>query len=223
MSHSELNTTHDPRRQSWVESANAAETDFPLQNLPYGVFEHEGQVSWGVAIGSQVLDVRALANLHLLHSDAWVAAQSVQGHELNALMGLEPAMLHALRLSLSALLGADTPSDEFNASSQKKIKRLSKVLLLERDLAEPDRIVAELLQPGGYLKLRELGLADCIEDIDAQRVTGYVMFKQGERAQLNYPTHNHGPDVTGVAFHNGRFVQRLRHRAAAVPSVRKPT
>jgi fumarylacetoacetase len=136
MSHSELNTTHDPRRQSWVESANAAETDFPLQNLPYGVFEHEGQVSWGVAIGSQVLDVRALANLHLLHSDAWVAAQSVQGHELNALMGLEPAMLHALRLSLSALLGADTPSDEFNASSQKKIKRLSKVLLLERDAVQ---------------------------------------------------------------------------------------
>lgn len=33
-----------------------------------------------------------------------------------------------------------------------------KVLLLERDLSEPVRIVGELLQPGGYLKLKELGL-----------------------------------------------------------------
>lgn len=34
-----------------------------------------------------------------------------------------------------------------------------RVLVLERDLREPDRIVGELLQPGGYLKLQELGLA----------------------------------------------------------------
>ncbi len=33
-----------------------------------------------------------------------------------------------------------------------------RVLVLERDLSEPDRIVGELLQPGGYLKLVELGL-----------------------------------------------------------------
>ena len=32
------------------------------------------------------------------------------------------------------------------------------MLVLERDLSEPDRIVGELLQPGGYLKLLELGL-----------------------------------------------------------------
>lgn len=42
-----------------------------------------------------------------------------------------------------------------------------RVLLLERDLAEPDRIVGELLQPGGYLKLKELGLEDAVEKIDA--------------------------------------------------------
>jgi len=93
------------------------------------------------------------------------------------------------------------------------------VLLVERDLTQPERIVGELLQPGGYVKLRELGLADCVAGIDARRVTGYVMFKQGERAQLNYPVHNLGADVCGYSFHNGRFVQRLRQRAAAVPSV----
>lgn len=41
------------------------------------------------------------------------------------------------------------------------------MLLLERDLAEPDRIVGELLQPGGYLKLKELGLEDSVEGIDS--------------------------------------------------------
>ena len=44
-----------------------------------------------------------------------------------------------------------------------------RVLLLERDLSEPVRIVGELLQPGGYLKLKELGLAHCVDDIDAQK------------------------------------------------------
>ena len=93
------------------------------------------------------------------------------------------------------------------------------MLLLERDLTQPDRIVGELLQPGGYLKLRELGLEDCVEGIDSQRVHGYVMFKQGEQAHLHYPTETHGPDVAGRSFHNGRFVQRLRQRAAAAPGV----
>lgn len=45
-----------------------------------------------------------------------------------------------------------------------------KVLLLERDLSQPDRIVGELLQPGGYLMLKKLGLADCVNKIDAQEV-----------------------------------------------------
>ena len=93
------------------------------------------------------------------------------------------------------------------------------MLLLERELTQPDRIVGELLQPGGYLKLRELGLEDCLDGIDAQRVNGYVMYKQGEQASLLYPTDTHGPDVAGRSFHNGRFVQKLRLRAAAVPQV----
>jgi hypothetical protein len=44
------------------------------------------------------------------------------------------------------------------------------VLLLERDLSQPDRIVGELLQPGGYLMLKRLGLEHCTEDIDSQKV-----------------------------------------------------
>ena len=47
------------------------------------------------------------------------------------------------------------------------------MLLLERDLSQPDRIVGELLQPGGYLKLKELGLSQCCEQIDSQKVLSY--------------------------------------------------
>ncbi|GAV57995.1 SE domain-containing protein/NAD_binding_8 domain-containing protein [Cephalotus follicularis] len=93
------------------------------------------------------------------------------------------------------------------------------VLVIERDLAEPDRIVGELLQPGGYLKLIELGLQDCVEEIDAQRVFGYALFKDGKNALLSYPLEKFHSDVSGRSFHNGRFIQRMRERAASLPNV----
>ena len=57
---STLNATHDPARRSWVESANLARCDFPIQNLPYGRFRRAGSSeAWriGVAIGDQILDL----------------------------------------------------------------------------------------------------------------------------------------------------------------------
>ncbi len=52
-----------PALFSWVESANAADCDFSLNNLPYGVFTSRANVEphVGVAIGDQILD------LHLIH------------------------------------------------------------------------------------------------------------------------------------------------------------
>ncbi|CAN1777461.1 Squalene monooxygenase SE2 [Linum perenne] len=84
-----------------------------------------------------------------------------------------------------------------------------RVVVIERDLTEPDRIVGELLQPGGYLKLIELGLEDCVEEIDAQRVVGYALIKDGKST-----------NVAGRSFHNGRFIQRMRQKAATLPNVR---
>lgn len=56
-----LNKTHDPMRRSWVESANDPTCDFPIQNLPYGVFSIAGGPKRvGVAIGEQILDLTAL-------------------------------------------------------------------------------------------------------------------------------------------------------------------
>ncbi|KAL8058619.1 hypothetical protein ABFX02_03G031000 [Erythranthe guttata] len=94
-----------------------------------------------------------------------------------------------------------------------------RVRVIERDLTEPDRIVGELLQPGGYLKLVELGLEDCVEEIDAQRVFGYALFKDGKATRLSYPLEKFHSDVSGRSFHNGRFIQRMREKASSLPNV----
>ncbi|KAI3962537.1 hypothetical protein MKW92_035378 [Papaver armeniacum] len=95
-----------------------------------------------------------------------------------------------------------------------------RVHVIERDLTEPDRIVGELLQPGGFLKLVELGLGDCVEEIDAQRVFGYALFKDGKNTKVSYPLEEFQADVAGRSFHNGRFIQRMREKAATLPNVR---
>ncbi|XP_051132631.1 squalene monooxygenase SE1-like isoform X2 [Andrographis paniculata] len=94
------------------------------------------------------------------------------------------------------------------------------VHIIERDLTEPDRIVGELLQPGGYLRLIELGLQDCLEDIDAQPVLGCAFFKDGKDVKIPYPLENFPSDVSGRSFHNGRFIQNMRHKASTLPNVR---
>jgi len=54
-----IDRTHDPKLQSWVESANLPGADFPLQNLPYAMFRQPGSHTprAGVAIGDQILDI----------------------------------------------------------------------------------------------------------------------------------------------------------------------
>jgi hypothetical protein len=54
-----IDATHDPNLKSWLESANAPDTDFPIQNLPFGRFRKtgEGAARLGVAIGDQILDI----------------------------------------------------------------------------------------------------------------------------------------------------------------------
>ena len=62
-----------------------------------------------------------------------------------------------------------------------------KVLVVERDLSEPDRIVGELLQPGGVQALKELGLEHTVDEIDAQEVYGYAIFRDGKTTCIKYP------------------------------------
>ena len=102
-----LNATHDPQLRSWVESANIAGTDFPIQNLPFAVFRTQGTqeaARCGVGIGDQILDISAC--LQLFTGDARQAADACAEPTLNALMALGNQAASALRGALSKLLAA---------------------------------------------------------------------------------------------------------------------
>ena len=95
-----IDITHDPALTSWVASANRPDTDFPIQNLPFGRFRlaHEAaHAPWrlGVAIGDQVLDLQAAGLID--HAD------------MNRLMALPAAQRRALRGALSESLRAGSP------------------------------------------------------------------------------------------------------------------
>jgi fumarylacetoacetase len=97
---SSVNETHDPARRSFVERANLPDCDFPIQNLPFGVFHFAGETPRvGVAIGDQIVDVAAAAGL--FDGTAATAAHACNTPSLNALMALGPATWSALRLALS--------------------------------------------------------------------------------------------------------------------------
>ena len=98
------------------------------------------------------------------------------------------------------------------------------VVLIERQFSEPDRIVGELLQPGGLAALNELGLGQCVENIDAATLDGYVVhyMLSGENVVLNYPKREVDNSLhTGRTFHHGRFVMKLRASALAFGNVRR--
>ena len=104
--------THDPALASWVQSANG-HRDFPVQNLPFGVFSPERQrPRIGVAIGDMILDLSACADAGLLPEPARDAA----GEEcLNGLMALPAADRRALRTRLSGLLLDDAQRPRLEA------------------------------------------------------------------------------------------------------------
>ena len=86
-----LNGTHDPALKSWVKSANEAGAEFPIQNLPLGVFRANGPEEYmrgGVAIGDQILDIGACLEKGFFEGDAKEAAQACTGPSLNPLMAL---------------------------------------------------------------------------------------------------------------------------------------
>ncbi|GMJ06970.1 DROUGHT HYPERSENSITIVE 2, SQUALENE EPOXIDASE 1 [Hibiscus trionum] len=94
-----------------------------------------------------------------------------------------------------------------------------RVRVIERDLNVSERIAGEGLMPGGYLKLIELGLEDCVDEIDAVRILGYVLYKDGKGVPISFPLEKYQSHVAGRNFHNGLFVQRLRNKAASLRNV----
>mgnify|MGYP006181409379 CR=1 FL=1 len=90
-----LDATHAPDTQSWVESANLPDTDFPIQNLPFGRFRHNELEPWqiGVAIGDRVLDLHATGLID--HND------------MHRLMAAPVAQRRALRIAPAVRAGGN--------------------------------------------------------------------------------------------------------------------
>jgi fumarylacetoacetase len=99
--------THDPSARSWVESAQRPGTDFPIQNLPFGVFRRRGGPETpriAVAIGDEVLDLAAAVGQGLLDGLDPELRTAVAGRALNPLMALGREAAAALRNTLFELL-----------------------------------------------------------------------------------------------------------------------
>jgi fumarylacetoacetase len=117
-----IDETHDPRRDSWVASARG-HAEFPIQNLPFGVFSPPGGAPHGgAAIGDMIFDFRGGLEMGLFSGDAAAAAEAAAGPTLNPLMALGKGPRVALRKRLSALLSSDN-------SDRAKIEPLSSRLL----------------------------------------------------------------------------------------------
>jgi fumarylacetoacetase len=104
-----LDATHDPNLRSWVESANQKDTDFPIQNLPFGVFRAGGssESRIGVAIGNQILDLTRCRATGLLQQLSEQLQEVCAAPNLNPLMAMGTEAALALRHCLSYLLRAD--------------------------------------------------------------------------------------------------------------------
>jgi fumarylacetoacetase len=104
-----LDHTHNPKRQSFVLSAND-HPDFPIQNLPLGMFSPGGgEPRAGVAIGDRILDLPAAVAAGLFEGQAREAAQAASGATLNAFLALGAGPRQALRMRLSELLVQSSP------------------------------------------------------------------------------------------------------------------
>ncbi|MEE9299178.1 MAG: fumarylacetoacetase [Acidimicrobiia bacterium] len=116
--------------QSWVEVP--AGSDFPLENLPYGLFDAGSGARIGVAVGDDVVDVTALANAGMVGH-----AEALQGPDLNRFLGLGRTAWHEVRLRLTELLTAGN----------------TEIAAAGLDVVRPQRAVTMLLpfEPGDYV------------------------------------------------------------------------
>lgn len=104
-----IDHTHNSQLKSWIESANESDSNFPIQNLPYCVFQKQGMApTIGVGIGEQILNLRRCAELGLLDERF---AMAVSQTTLNELMALPVDQRTDLRHAISGLLFVQTTAD----------------------------------------------------------------------------------------------------------------
>jgi fumarylacetoacetase len=118
----QLNETHDPQRRSWVESANRDGCEFPIQNLPFGVFRRKGSkvARIGVAIGNAILDL----------AGAGFGGAACRQPNLNALAAAGRPAWQALRLKLSRALSSEGGWEKRKRDLQRHLVPMSKAKML---------------------------------------------------------------------------------------------
>jgi fumarylacetoacetase len=101
---SKIDDTHDPARKSWVKSANRPDSDFPIQNLPLGIFRttRDRRPRAGVAIGDFILDARP-----------WLEAETLNGY-----MAMQRSGRRALRRAFGKALESGAPKRELIPQSE---------------------------------------------------------------------------------------------------------
>jgi fumarylacetoacetase len=128
----ELNETHHASLESWVESANQPGCDFPIQNLPFGIFRTDRKADRvGTAIGDFVLDLGEAFRTGLLIGVDVTFAPFFQSSYLNPLMTLTPPERAEIRLSISRLLRTGSTRRE---DAEKLLTPLHDALLLRPSL-----------------------------------------------------------------------------------------
>src|SRR2546429_947975 len=129
-----LDETHDSKVQSWVESANVADSDFPIQNLPFGVFRRRDagtEARVGVAIGDRIVDVEGMRSEGLFaEKSVLLAANACASDSLNSLMALGAGPRRALRRRLHAILRQDAPVSDRQAASRHLVAQSDVDMLL---------------------------------------------------------------------------------------------
>lgn len=100
----------DTRQKSWIQSANEAACEFPIQNLPYGIFSdpQNMQPRVGVAIGDMILDLSVLESAGLLVPEGAISSVFAAQH-LNVFIALGRSAWHSTRARITELLSADNP------------------------------------------------------------------------------------------------------------------
>lgn len=153
----DLAATTDPNLKSWLESANADATDFPIQNLPLVVYaksdekhsggththddgtvcDHDHSVpALGIAIGDQVVDLMTLLDAGIFNEDGQVdppedIIMALEDYSFNALAMLGRATHQRLRIAVSKFLRDGTPGGQQGRRlRQKAISPLAGTTLL---------------------------------------------------------------------------------------------
>lgn len=97
-------------KRSWLESANTSDTEFPLNNLPYGVFSvGDGDLRCGVAIGDRIVDATGLEHANILRADP--DADVLDAPYWNDFMELGATVWANYRAALTEML-RDTADDD---------------------------------------------------------------------------------------------------------------